>query len=309
MNAADFDYLAAPLKERSGLVIAPDKTYLLEARLMPIARSRKIASLDHLVGEMRSTRSELLIGAVVDAMTTNETSFFRDRHPFDAMKKQILPALIQRRAAQKHLRIWSAACSTGQEAYSLAMMLRDDFPMLATWRVEIVGTDISPSVVTRAKDGAYSTFEVQRGLPIQLLVKHFEQVGEQWRIKPELKKTVDFRLFNLLGELSPLGQFDVIFCRNVLIYFDLPTKSRVLDAMHGRLAKDGALVLGGAESVFGICNKFSDIPGLRGIYAPAPASRNARPSEAAMGLGEPNAIPSVARVAPVPAMAAFSRRT
>lgn len=308
MNAADFDYLAALLKERSGLIITPDKTYLLDARLMPIARANKLASLEQLIGEMRSTRSEPLIGACVDAMTTNETSFFRDRHPFEAMKKEILPALIQRRAAQKQLRIWSAACSTGQEAYSLAMMLRDDFPMLSSWRIEIVGTDISPSVVSRAKDGAYSTFEVQRGLPIQLLVKHFEQTGEQWRIKPELKKTVDFRLFNLLGELAPLGQFDIIFCRNVLIYFDLPTKARVLDSMHGRLAKDGALVLGGAESVFGICNKFTDIAGLRGIYVPAPPGSNARLNDAAMGRGETTAMPSVARVA-VPAVAALSRRT
>lgn len=308
MNAADFDYLAALLKERSGLIITPDKTYLLDARLMPIARANKLASLEQLIGEMRSTRSEPLIGACVDAMTTNETSFFRDRHPFEAMKKEILPALIQRRAVQKQLRIWSAACSTGQEAYSLAMMLRDDFPMLSSWRIEIVGTDISPSVVTRAKEGAYSTFEVQRGLPIQLLVKHFEQTGEQWRIKHELKKTVDFRLFNLLGELAPLGQFDIIFCRNVLIYFDLPTKARVLDSMHGRLAKDGALVLGGAESVFGICNKFTDIAGLRGIYVPAPPGSNARLNDAAMGRGETTAMPSVARVA-VPAVAALSRRT
>ena len=283
MNICDFDYIAALLKERSGLIVTPDKTYLLDARLMPIARARKIASLEHLVGEMRSTRSEALIDAVVEAMTTNETSFFRDRHPFDAMKKNILPGILQQRAAQKHLRIWSAACSTGQEAYSLSMMLRDEFPMLASWRVEIVGTDISPGVVARAKEGVYSTFEVQRGLPIQLLVKHFEQTGEQWRIKPELRKMVDFRLFNLLGDLAPLGQFDIIFCRNVLIYFDLPTKSRILDAMHQRLARDGALILGGAESVFGICNKFTDIAGLRGVYAPAAANRNVRPNEAAVG--------------------------
>jgi len=309
MNPTDFEYLAEMLKQRSGLIITPDKVYLLDARLMPIARANKFASLEQLVSEMRNTKSETLIGAVVDAMTTNETSFFRDRHPFDAMKKEILPALIQRRAAQKHIRIWSAACSTGQESYSLAMMLRDDFPMLSTWRIEIVGTDISPTVVARAKDGAYSNFEVQRGLPIQLLVKHFEQVGEQWRIKQELKKTTDFRLFNLLGDLAPLGQFDIIFCRNVLIYFDLPTKSRVLDNMHARLAKDGALVLGGAESVFGICNKFTDLAGLRGIYVPATANRNVRPNGAAMGNGEPSVTPAATRITAAPAMAAFSRRT
>jgi len=309
MNANDFEYLAALLKERSGLIITPDKVYLLDARLMPIARKRNIATLEQLVGEIRNTKAEPLISAVVDAMTTNETSFFRDRHPFEALKKEILPALIQRRAAQKQLRIWSAACSTGQEAYSLAMMLRDDFPMLASWRIEIVGTDISPSVVSRAKDGIYSTFEVQRGLPIQLLVKHFEQTGEQWRIKPELKRTVDFRLFNLLGDLTPLGQFDIVFCRNVLIYFDLPTKTRVLNNMYARLAKDGALVLGGAESVFGICNKFTDIAGLRGIYASAPANGNARPNEAAVGQIESRAMAGAARTMATPALAAISRRT
>jgi chemotaxis protein methyltransferase CheR len=310
MNISDFDYIAALLKDRSGLIITPDKTYLLDARLMPIARDRKIASLDKLIDEMRSTKSEVLINAVVDAMTTNETSFFRDRHPFDAMKKNILPDLIRQRAAQKHLRIWSAACSTGQEAYSLSMMLRDEFPMLNGWRIEIVGTDISPSVVARAKEGVYSTFEVQRGLPIQLLVKHFDQTGEQWRIKPELRKMVDFRLFNLLGDLAPLGQFDIILCRNVLIYFDLPTKSRILDTMHNRLARDGALILGGAESVFGICNKFTDIAGLRGVYAPAAANRNVRPNEAA--VGQTGALFAHAaggfKTASLPLRAAISRR-
>lgn len=276
MNTADFNYIAALLKERSGLIVTQEKHYLFETRLMPIARRNNIATLDALIGAMRATRNEALIESVVDAMTTNETSFFRDRHPFDAMKKAILPGLIERRAAQRHLRIWSAACSTGQEGYSLAMMLCDEFPALASWRIEIVGTDISPSVIARAKEGTYSTFEVQRGLPIQLLIKHFEQIGEQWRIKPALRKMVDFRLFNLLGDLSPLGEFDVILCRNVLIYFDMPTKTRILEGMHRRLARDGGLILGGAESVFGICNKFTDIAGLRGVYSPATAEQIAR---------------------------------
>jgi chemotaxis protein methyltransferase CheR len=286
MNNLDFAYIAALLKERSGLIVTPEKTYLFETRLLPVGRRHNLGTLEQLIAAMRTGRNEVLIGEVVDAMTTNETSFFRDRHPFEAMKKVLLPGLIERRAAQKHLRIWSAACSTGQEAYSLAMMLRDDFPLLAGWRVEIVGTDISPSVVARAKEGTYSTFEVQRGLPIQLLIKHFDQVGEQWRIKPELRKMADFRLFNLLGDLAPLGQFDIILCRNVLIYFDLPLKARVLEGMHQRLARDGGLILGGAESVFGICDKFTDIPGLRGVYAPGAAARTAWPAAAkAAGAG------------------------
>jgi chemotaxis protein methyltransferase CheR len=286
MNTEEFGYIAALLKERSGLIVTPDKTYLFDTRLMPVARANKLDSIESLIAAMRSSGAPALIDAVVDAMTTNETSFFRDRHPFEAMKKTILPELIDRRASQRQLRIWSAACSTGQEAYSLSIMLRDEFPQLSTWRIEIVGTDISPSVVARAKDGSYSNFEVQRGLPIQLLVKHFEQVGEQWRIKPELRRMVDFRLFNLLGDLAPLGQFDIVFCRNVLIYFDLATKSRVLDAIHRRLPHDGALILGGAESVFGVCNKFTDIAGLRGVYSPAPAGRDAGFGRTAAGTGE-----------------------
>jgi chemotaxis protein methyltransferase CheR len=286
MNTDEFNYLAALLKDRSGLIVTMDKTYLFDTRLMPIARANKLASIETLIAAMRKPGSATLVDAVVDAMTTNETSFFRDRHPFDAMEKTILPGLIERRAAQKHLRIWSAACSTGQEAYSLAIMLRDKFPLLSGWRIEIVGTDISPTVVARAKAGIYSNFEVQRGLPIQLLVKHFEQTGEQWQIKQELRRNVDFRLFNLLGDLAPLGHFDIIFCRNVLIYFDLATKSRVLEAMHQRLPHDGSLILGGAESVFGICNKFTDIAGLRGVYSPAAASRNARPVAAVAGNGD-----------------------
>jgi chemotaxis protein methyltransferase CheR len=283
MNTDEFNYLAALLKDRSGLIVKMDKTYLFDTRLMPIARANKLASIEALIAAMRTPGSAKLVDAVVDAMTTNETSFFRDRHPFDAMEKSILPGLIERRAAQKHLRIWSAACSTGQEAYSLAIMLRDKFPILSGWRVEIVGTDISPTVVARAKASTYSNFEVQRGLPIQLLVKHFEQTGEQWTIKPEVRRMADFRLFNLLGDLAPLGQFDIIFCRNVLIYFDLATKTRVLEAMHQRLPHDGSLILGGAESVFGICNKFTDIAGLRGVYSPVPAGRNARPVTAVAG--------------------------
>jgi chemotaxis protein methyltransferase CheR len=268
MNATDFSYLATLLRERSGLIVTPDKLYLLDSRLMPLARQYNLASLEKLITTMREGRSGKLVDEVVDAMTTNETSFFRDRHPFDALKGTILPGLIERRAAQKHLRIWSAACSTGQEAFSLAMMFRDDFPLLANWRIEIVGTDISPSVVSRAREATYSTFEVQRGLPIKLLIKHFEQIGEQWRLKPELRRLADFRVFNLLGDLAPLGQFDVILCRNVLIYFDLATKTRVLDAMHQRLVRDGALILGGAETVFGISSRFGDVSGLRGVYVP-----------------------------------------
>lgn len=271
MNLPDFTYLAGVLKDRSGLIVTPDKTYLFETRLGPVARKHGHGDVCALITAMRAGRNEALIGEVVDAMTTNETSFFRDRYPFEAMRTAILPDLIRRRAPQRSLRIWSAACSTGQEAFSLAMMLREHFPTLSEWKVEIVGTDISPTVLVRAREGAFSTFEVQRGLPAQYLVRHFTQDGDRWLLKPEIRNRVTFRLFNLLTDMSALGTFDVIFCRNVLIYFDLPAKALVLEGLHGRLAPDGALILGGSESVFGISRKFTDRGGLRGVYAPVSA--------------------------------------
>jgi chemotaxis protein methyltransferase CheR len=270
MIPSNFDFLAALLKERSGLIVTPDKLYLLDARLTPIARKHAIASLDALVTALRGGNGAL-IGEVVDAMTTNETSFFRDKNPFELLRTALIPGLAARRAAQRHIRIWSAACSTGQEPYSLAMLLRDNFPALKDWRIEIVATDLSPTVLQRARDGVFTAFEAQRGLPIQMLVKHFDQVEQNWRIKPELRAMIDFRPANLLGDLAGLGRFDIILCRNVLIYFDQPTKSTVLARMAKMLPADGALMLGGAESVFGICDTLQDVPGLRGVYAPGQA--------------------------------------
>ncbi len=271
MIPANFDFIAALLKERSGLIVTQDKLYLLDARLSPIARKHNHAGLDALAAAMRVPFSEPLIGEVVDAMTTNETSFFRDKNPFEALRTVLIPGLMTRRAPQRAIRIWSAACSTGQEPYSLAMLLREHFPALRDWRVEIVATDLSPTVLDRCREGVFSAFEVQRGLPIQMLVKHFDQEGQAWRIKPELRRMIDFRPLNLLGGIESLGRFDIILCRNVLIYFDQPTKTSVLNRMAKMLPPDGALMSGGAESVFGICDALQDIAGLRGVYGPATA--------------------------------------
>jgi len=202
-------------------------------------------------------------------MTTNETSFFRDNHPFETLRQSLIPGLIARRASSRSLRIWSAACSTGQEPYSLAMMLKDNFPILGGWKVEIVATDLSPTVLDRARSGLYSTFEVQRGLPIQMLVRHFEQEEPNWRIKPEIRQTISFRPLNLLADFSSLGQFDIVLCRNVLIYFDQPTKTQILNGITRRIVPDGALLLGGAESVFGLCSTLAALPGLKGVYGHA----------------------------------------
>ena len=177
------------------------------------------------------------------------------------------------------LRIWSAACSTGQEPYSLAMMMKDNFPILAGWKVEIVATDLSPTVLDRAREGLYSTFEVQRGLPIQTLIRHFDQEEPYWRIKREIRQTVSFRPLNLLEDFSSLGQFDIVLCRNVLIYFDQPTKTRILKDISRRLAPDGAFLLGGAESVFGLCDALAALPGLKGVYG------HAKPSNGSAAAG------------------------
>jgi chemotaxis protein methyltransferase CheR len=269
MTGPDFTFIAAFLKERSGLIITTDKMYLLETRLGPILRERGLASLSALIDLLRQPGPSPVKDKVVDAMTTNETSFFRDSHPFDTLRKSIIPGLIERRAAIRSLRIWSAACSTGQEPYSLVMMLKDNFPILGNWKIEIVATDLSPSVLERAREGLYSTFEVQRGMPIQMLIRHFDQIESQWQVKRELRQAVTFRPLNLLEDFSALGTFDVVLCRNVLIYFDQPTKTRILHAIARRIAQDGALLLGGAESVFGLCDSFAGLPGLKGVYGHA----------------------------------------
>jgi len=281
MTSADFAVIAAFLKERSGLIIAQDKTYLLETRLVAILRDHNLAGLPGLADHLRQPGPSPIKNKVVDAMTTNETSFFRDNHPFDAMRQSLIPGLIDRRAGARALRIWSAACSTGQEPYSLAMMMKDHFPILAGWKVEIIATDLSPTVLDRARDGLYSTFEVQRGLPIQMLIRHFDQEEPNWRIKREIRQTVSFRPLNLLEDFSSLGQFDIVLCRNVLIYFDQPTKTRILNQITRRMAPDGALLLGGAESVFGLCDALAALPGHKGVYGHA---RPARPAASTLPL-------------------------
>lgn len=272
MNPLDFQYLADLLKARSGLVLTGDKGYLVESRLLPIARKRGLATLDGLVGAMRR-KDELLIREVVEAMTTNESFFFRDNTPFDTFKTYVLPRLLASRADSKRIRIWSAAASTGQEPYSLAMILSEHKAQLAGWRVEIVGTDISSEVLLRARAGLYTQFEVQRGLPIQLLVKYFRKEGDQWRIAPEIRSMVQFREYNLLDGFNGLGRCDVVYCRNVLIYFDQPTKANVLDRLADIMPEDGMLFLGAAETVLGLTNRFRPVKERRGLYEVAPTTR------------------------------------
>ncbi len=272
MTVTDFEFICQILRERSGLVLTNDKAYLLESRLLPVARKWKLATFDDLVRVIRSKMDEAVIRDVVEAMTTNESFFFRDTKPFDQFKQVVLPAMLKSRAASRTIRIWSAACSSGQEPYSLAMILSEMSAQLSGWRIEIVGTDLSTEILTRAKEGMYSQFEVQRGLPITMLVKYFAQIGDRWQINAKIRGMVQYKEFNLLQDPMPLGRFDVVFCRNVLIYFDQPTKTRVLNSVAKLMPEDGFLFLGGAETVLGITDKFQMVPGQRGVYGVASAS-------------------------------------
>ena len=218
--------------------------------------------------------AEALTAEVVEAMTTNETFFFRDKIPFDHLREAIIPAMVQARAARRALRIWCAASSTGQEPYSIAMCLKEAGPLLSGWRTEIVATDLSQAVLEKSKAGVFSQFEVQRGLPIQLLVKYFTQNGELWQINSELRAMVQHRQLNLLQDFSHLGVFDIIFCRNVLIYFDQNTKVSIFERMSRMMEPDGVLALGAAESVVGITNTFKPYPDRRGLYRPNVAAGN-----------------------------------
>jgi chemotaxis protein methyltransferase CheR len=274
MTPLDYDYLRKCLKTRSGLVLSADKQYLVESRLLPVARKAKLASLGDLVSALKAAPESALMTAVVEAMTTNESFFFRDKVPFDHFRSTIMPALLAARKTSRCIRIWCAAASTGQEPYSLAMSLKQMERELAGWRVDIVATDLSNEVLEKARNGLYSQFEVQRGLPIQLLIKHFTQIGDLWQIAPDIRAMVRYRQLNLLNDFAELGVFDVVFCRNVLIYFDLPTKFEVFDRLSRVMAGDGYLVLGAAETVVGLTDSFKTIPDKRSLYAPNAASRH-----------------------------------
>jgi chemotaxis protein methyltransferase CheR len=266
MKPADFQILADLLKDKSGLMLTPDKSYLLESRLAPLARTRGLTGVEDLTAELKSTQDKQLITDIVEAMTTNESLFFRDTAPFEQFKGVVLPQLMEARKFSKTIRIWSAACSSGQEPYSLCMLLRELGDVLAGWRVEIIGTDLSSDILTKAESGVYTQFEVQRGLPITMLVKYFKQDGEQWMLDSSIRSMVQFRQFNLLDSMGSLGEFDMVFCRNVLIYFDNPTKGKVLERMNAIMRPHAYLFLGGAETVIGITDKFKPVPGNRGIY-------------------------------------------
>jgi len=267
VTPTEYEYLRKFLKDNSGLDLSADKQYLIESRLLPLARKAGLSGIAELVQKLQGGARQLITD-VVEAMTTNETFFFRDKVPFDHFRDHIMPEIIKARAGRRSVRIWCAAGSTGQEPYSLAMSLKEMGAALTGWRVEIIATDLSQEVLEKAKAGIYSQFEVQRGLPIQMLMKYFKQTGETWQINPELRAMIQHRQLNLLHDFAQLGTFDVIFCRNVLIYFDQETKINIFNRLARQIEPDGFLVLGAAETVVGLTDTFRPIPERRGLYKP-----------------------------------------
>ena len=288
-----FDALCDFLRRSSGLVMEPSKRYLVESRVMPIVRRERLSGLDELVLLLQKGQSAKLAKDVVEAMTINETYFFRDKTPFDQFRSVILPKLLAARAGEKRLRIWSAASSTGQEAYSLAMIIEDIAAKVAGWKIEIVGTDLSEPVLDKARKGIYSQFEVQRGLPTTYLLRHFNQIGDSWQLSEAMRSKVTFRQLNLLADYSALGRFDVIYCRNVLIYFDAARKADILTRMTRLLAPEGSLVLGASESLIGLKTDLVGHPEHRGLFIranpSAPSDLNG--SKTVANLDRPSAPP------------------
>lgn len=266
MRLTDFDIYRDLLKERSGLSLTPDKCYLLESRLSPVAKKWGFNGLDTMTIALQGVPDKQMVKDIVEAMTTNETSFFRDQSPFERLKEIVIPYMLKTRMNNRRLRIWCAAASSGQEPYSIAMIFKELEAQFTGWRIEIVASDLSEEILSRARDGLYTQFEVQRGLPIQMLMKYFTQEGDKWRINEQIRRMVTYQPFNLLDSMTMLGQFDFVFCRNVLIYFEEKTKADILERMARQLAPDGYLFLGGAETVIGITESFKPLPNQRGLY-------------------------------------------
>jgi chemotaxis protein methyltransferase CheR len=266
IGLSELAFLRDLVYRRSAIVIENGKEYLVESRLGPLARTEGFASIDEMVSKIRAQPANGLHAKIVEAMTTNETSFFRDLHPFEALKTQILPSLRKARAFSRKLRIWSAACSAGQEGYTIAMVLREHFPDLVPWDVKIVGTDLATAMVARAKEGKFSQLEVNRGLPAPFLVKYFDRKGVDWQIKQPLRDMFEVRAMNLIDPWPAMPTFDIVFLRNVLIYFDVATKQLILSRIRQVLAPDGYLFLGGAETTLKVDDSFQRVQIDKSVY-------------------------------------------
>jgi chemotaxis protein methyltransferase CheR len=254
LTPESYEFLHHYIQRESGIALGEDKLYLLQTRLMPLVESERLGTLEGLCARLKSGPPDVLRRRVVEAMTTHETLFFRDPAVFESLRTALLPSIARSREATKSLRIWSAACSSGQEPYSLAMMLLE--LGYASWDIQILGTDLSSQILERATLGRYLQIEVNRGLPAQMLVKYFERAGLEWKVKDLVRKMVRFTILDLRNSMRSLGPFDLVLCRNVLIYFDLETRKKILDNIYKTVAPGGYFVLGTSETTFNLDSKF-----------------------------------------------------
>ena len=267
MTDEDFEVVRRLLRERSAIVLEPSKKYLAETRLEPLAHRMKFASIGELIAQVRSASNLGIQRQIVEAMVTSESSFFRDHHPFDALRKVVIPDLIERRRSERRLSIWCAASANGQEPYSVALLLREHFPQLTGWQITLLASDISRDVLARAREGRFSQIEVNRGLPAALLVKYFEQHGTDWQLEHRVRSMVEFREINLAQPWPPLPRMDLVMIRNVMIYFDVDTKKVILGRLTRLLRPDGYLLLGGSETTLNLDNSYRRIePFKAGFY-------------------------------------------
>lgn len=267
MNTTHFEYLKNFLQEKAAIVLHAGKEYLVETRLNPLVHKEGFKTLDDMIAAMRARPGQGLHQRVIDAMTTNETLFFRDLHPFEALKKTILPELLVKRAAEKQLNIWCMASSSGQEPYSIAMLLREAFPLVVSnWKVFLLASDISDEMLEKTRQGRYTQFEVNRGLPVAYLAKYFEKKSPDWHLKEAVRKMVTVQKINLIHTWPALPRMDLIFLRNVLIYFDVATKRNILAQVKKSLKPDGYLFLGGSESTIGVDDSFERLSAEKAFY-------------------------------------------
>jgi chemotaxis protein methyltransferase CheR len=266
MTSPDFDFVRHLVRDRSAIVLEPGKEYLVESRLAPLVRQRHLESVSDLIALARTGTDQEIPTQIIDAMVTTESSFFRDRTPFESLRTTILPDLIQRRRAERRLSVWCAACSTGQEPYSFAILLREHFPELVNWNVSVLATDISKPILDRAREGRFSQIEVNRGLPALLLVKYFRQHGSSWELVEDLRRSVEFRELNLAQSWPYLSRMDLVFLRNVMIYFDVQTKRTILGRLATVLRPDGYLLLGGAETTLNIDDSYHRVTTVPGGF-------------------------------------------
>lgn len=260
LDTRSFEFISKFIFDKSAIVLESSKYYLIESRLMPIAREHGMNNIGEIVTALRGPHNRMLSQQVVDAMTTNETSFFRDIHPFDALKAHVLPEMIERRKATRALNIWSNACSSGQEIYSIAMILRENFPVLASWKVRLIASDLSSVILKKAQEGVFNQTEVNRGLPMPMLLKYFKQSGLQWQVSEVIRNTVEFKTINLVEAWPTMPPIDIVFLRNVLIYFDAETKTKILNKVERAMPADGYLFLGGAETTLSLNTNFTRTP-------------------------------------------------